>query len=382
MNFNEIIEEIRNFIIKGYYKNEEQVKIGIVLRVLNQFGWSIWDPNEVVSEYKVSDEDNTKVDFALFYSKFSPAVYIEAKSMNRADSANLSEIERQLRNYNRDNTAPLTIITDGKMWYFYLSQTGGTFSKKRFKDINWLKDTNDEIEESFRLFLKKEEHETGSAIRKANEFLNLTRKQVLIGESLHDAKTLADQPPFPSLVEAMIKIVKDKGVILTREEAIDGIKKARSFSDETTQTHQEESVPPRQRVVYTNTKRIFNNIDHTQRDSRFSEIYECKFDGKYLNKIGWNALLRVVFTKAFSLGWLIDRMHSETGINMFDHDPKTHGYNPIGYKNYYSLDVDATKAAKNIELLCIQLNLDLLIKYKYTQGPQVGKTGVIVNNKK
>lgn len=377
-----LIEEIRTHIQNGSFKNEEQVKLGIILRVLDRLGWNIWSPNEIVLEYKVSDEDNTKVDFALFYTPFSPAVYIEAKSMNRADSANLSEIERQLRNYNRDNTAPITIITDGKMWYFYLSQTGGAFSKKRFKDINWVKDTNEEIEESLRLFLQKEELETGSAIRKANEFLNLTRKQILIGESLHDAKSLADHPPFPSLVDAMIKIVKDKGIILNRDEAIEGIKKARSFSDDITRTFPEEKVSSRERVVQKKINNNFSHVDHTQRDLRWSEIFECRFDGKYLNRIGWNILLRVLLTKAFSLGWSVDRMHSETGINMFDHDPKTRGYNPVGYKNYYSLDVDATKAAKNIELLCIQLNLDLLIKYKYTQGPQVGKTGVIVNNKR
>lgn len=379
-----LIEEIRTHIQNGSFKNEEQLKLGIIIRVLDRLGWNIWNPNEIVLEYKVSDEDNTKVDFALFYERFSPAVYIEAKSMNRADSANLSEIERQLRNYNRDNTAPITIITDGKMWYFYLSQTGGTFSRKRFKEINWIKDTNEEIEESLRLFLEKGELVTGSAIRKANEFLNLSRKQILIGESLHDAKSLADHPPFPSLVDAMIKIVKEKGITLSREEAIEGIKKARSLSDTVIVQNPESNViiqPSREQAR--NIVNNFHTINHTQRDLRFSEIIECRFDGKILNrKVGWNGLLRIVFTKVLSFGWSIDRIHSETGINFFDHDPKTKGYNPVGYKNYYSLDVDATKAGKSIEMLCNQLNLDLFVKYRFNQGNHVGQIGIIENRRR
>jgi len=378
-----LIEEIRIHIQNGSFKNEEQVKLGIILRVLDRLGWNIWNPNETVLEYKVSDEDNTKVDFALFYSRFSPAVYIEAKSMNRADSANLSDIERQLRNYNRDNIAPITIITDGKMWYFYLSQAGGVFSKKRFKDINWIKDTNEEIEESLRLFLEKGELETGSAIRKANEFLNLSRKQILIGESLHDAKSLADHPPFPSLVDAMIQIVKDKGTILSREEAIEGIKKARSLSDNLIIQNPLNNIiihPTRTRER--NNDLIIQNINHTQRDLRFSEIIECRFDNKNLNRVSWNNLLRIIFTKIFSIGWAIDKVHNVTGIKIYDHNPNTRGYNPIGYKNYYSLDVESTKAGNNIELLCHQLNYDLFIKYRYNQGNLNGQIGTIENKRK
>ena len=46
--------------------------------------------------------------------------------------SDLLRIEQQLRDYNRNNTAQFSIITDGRKWRFYYSQTGGEFSHKCF----------------------------------------------------------------------------------------------------------------------------------------------------------------------------------------------------------------------------------------------------------
>ena len=74
---NDIIEKIKNHS----YINEELVRVGIVLRILNNLEWNIWDPNEISLEYKVTNEDSTKVDVAILDSLNFPVVFIFFKPL-------------------------------------------------------------------------------------------------------------------------------------------------------------------------------------------------------------------------------------------------------------------------------------------------------------
>jgi hypothetical protein len=94
------------------------------------------------------------VDIALFSKPRLPDVFIETKPLGRI-TTNLPETETQLRNYNRDNTALFSIITDGRVWRFYLSRAGGKFSEKCFKVIDLQGDDLDDIQISFSKFHHK-----------------------------------------------------------------------------------------------------------------------------------------------------------------------------------------------------------------------------------
>ena len=63
-------------------------------------------------------EDQTKVDLALILPPNAPSVFIEIKALGKF-KGNIGAIERQLRDYNRNNTAMFTILTDGQTWRFY-----------------------------------------------------------------------------------------------------------------------------------------------------------------------------------------------------------------------------------------------------------------------
>ena len=80
----------------------------------------------------VPNEDKSRVDIALFDSSPTPSVFIEIKAIGKLDT-DLVKYEVQLRDYNRNNTAPFSIITDGRKWRFYYSQTGGEFFSKMFQ---------------------------------------------------------------------------------------------------------------------------------------------------------------------------------------------------------------------------------------------------------
>jgi len=204
---NDIIEKIKN----QCYTNEELVRVGIVLRILNYLQWNIWDPNEVSLEYKVTNEDSTKVDVAILDSLNFPVVFIEVKSIGSINSRNLLEMEKQLRNYNRDNSARFAILTDGIKWRFYFSLTNGEFSKKKFKEFDLINSNKDEVIEAFEIFLSKKSLLSGTAIASAEEQLNLSRRERIIIESIHQATELFNQDPSLSKIAALIAVVEKKG---------------------------------------------------------------------------------------------------------------------------------------------------------------------------
>lgn len=213
------ISDIRTKINSGVYQNEEHVRLSLVARVLSKLGWNIWDPGEVNCEYNAcSYEDSSKVDIALFSTPRKPDVFIEVKAIGKIRS-DLEKTETQLRDYNRDNTALFSIITDGQNWRFYFSQTGGKFSEKCFKSVNLLDDDLSDIEDSFNKFLSKSTIENGSAATEAQKYLHLSEKQRVMEDKLPEAKRAVLIPPYPSLPEALKKLVSENGVTITVEEA-------------------------------------------------------------------------------------------------------------------------------------------------------------------
>jgi hypothetical protein len=222
----EILLDIRKKLIDNAYVNEEHVRMSLVARVVMQLGWDLWNPREVNAEFiAVPHEDQTRVDVALFLNTFSPSVFIEVKAVGKLEG-NIAPIERQLRDYNRNNTALFSIITDGRQWRFYYSQTGGEFSQKCFKIVDLLEDDIDDIEMFFDAFLSKSEISTGNAKRDAENYLRLNQKQRAMEDALPKARRLVLEPPFPSLPHALIQLAKAAGFSVTIEEASEFIKKS------------------------------------------------------------------------------------------------------------------------------------------------------------
>ena len=116
------LDDIRRKLADGVYKNEEHVRLSLVARILGELGWDLWNPSEVNSEFiAVPNEDSTRVDLALFLNPYSPpSVYVEVKAVGKLQG-DIGQFEIQLRDYNRNNTAVFSVITDGQRWNFYYS---------------------------------------------------------------------------------------------------------------------------------------------------------------------------------------------------------------------------------------------------------------------
>jgi len=217
------IADIRGKLADGRYTNEEHVRVGIVLRMLQDLGWDVWNPAEVYLEFPaVPAEDASKVDIALFVSSYSPTVYIEVKSLGRL-TGDISAHETQLRDYNRNNTALFSLITDGQKWRFYYSQTGGEFSSKCFKSVDLLTADMQDLETVFTDLLSSEEIASGNSRTKAEYYLQLNQKQRVMEDQLPQAKKAILESPYPTLPQALVGLAKRAGLSITEAEASDFI---------------------------------------------------------------------------------------------------------------------------------------------------------------
>lgn len=215
----ETIDDICSKLSEGIYYNEEHVRVCIVLRILSEMGWDIWNPTEVNTEFKpVRYEDSTRVDVALFCNSIAPAVFIEVKAVGRIGT-DLARIEQQLRDYNRNNTAEFSIITDGQKWFLYYSQTGGEFSQKRFKDFDLLEEETEDGARFLQLFLSKEKVSNGEARQEATTYLRLSQRQRALEDCLPKARRISQEPPFPRLPDSLAILMKQAGFEITEQEA-------------------------------------------------------------------------------------------------------------------------------------------------------------------
>jgi hypothetical protein len=112
-----------------------------------------------------------------------------------------------------------SIITDGRKWRFYYSQAGGEFSQKCFKILDLFEDDLDDVETFMKVFLTKSEVASGNAEQDARSYLQLSQKQRAMDDALPQARRMVDQPPFPSLPQALVERVLVSGFKITIEEA-------------------------------------------------------------------------------------------------------------------------------------------------------------------
>ncbi|AHJ97691.1 DUF4357 domain-containing protein [Hymenobacter swuensis] len=176
------------------------------------------------AEFKATpNEDVKRVDLALFADNLSEdAIFIECKATGNLAKGlpeDLAKVERQLRDYNKDNTAQLAIITNGRIWRFYYFYTSGKFASKHFKTLNLSEDDLETVAEFFTLFLSKAAVADRSARVAAESYLNLTRKQQKMQDARPEAERRITQYPFPSLPDALMQVVAEQHTAVSRQEA-------------------------------------------------------------------------------------------------------------------------------------------------------------------
>ena len=126
-----------------------------------------------------------------------------------------------MRDYNRNNTAIFSVLTDGRKWRFYLCQTGGEFYKKCFKELDLLdkSETTSDIEIALNAFLSKEKIANGQARRDATQYLSSSRRQRAMRDALPLAKRDIDTNPDQGLAQLLVRRLRKEGREISETDA-------------------------------------------------------------------------------------------------------------------------------------------------------------------
>ncbi len=156
----EILTNIITRLREGRFPNEQAISQGIVLPLLQELGWDIWDTNVVWPEFQTGEG---RVDFALCHPQSKPAVFIEVKQPGGAEGG-----VRQALEYAFHTGVPFIVLTDGRTWSFYLPAEQGSYEDRRVYMLD--------------LF----EREAVQAVETLKKYLSITR--VKSGKALDSAR--------------------------------------------------------------------------------------------------------------------------------------------------------------------------------------------------
>jgi len=362
----DVLADVKKKLCNGAYKNEEHVRLCLVARILLELGWNIWDPSQVDAEFRpVPSEDNTRVDLALFAKPGSPSAFVEIKAVGKMD---IGSTEVQLRNYNRDNTALFSIMTDGLIWRFYYPRSGGPFPDKCFKVIDLRNDSEDEILTAFETFLNKENILNGEAEKQANKRLKLTQRQKAMEGVLPEARNLTLNPPFPSLPQAIVEMLEKRGQHVSVDEASNFL---------TTFSTPASSVAPSVTLSVTPSVPTFTPsvppavMKHEQFNPdtppslRHTKVIKAFFGKEPASN--WNHLVKIGVQKAYVQGLDCHRILASVGGSIRDGHHAVDGYSPVENTNLSIQGRDADDCWRRARELARTLNQRLFVHFQWRE---------------
>lgn len=191
-----VIKDIRSQPITKVYKNEEHVRLSLVARICQKLGWNIWNPAEFNTELQVEklQGSNGEVDIALFLpeeNSDAAQVFIETKRPGKL-MPELKKCERQLVEYFGCHNTAISILTDGRIWRFYLPSLRGTFRDRLFAQVNLEEDDIDTLVTFFKNILHRDSFVDGKAEKKAKEMFEELRRIRMVQEVKMKAEEQAE----------------------------------------------------------------------------------------------------------------------------------------------------------------------------------------------
>lgn len=154
-----LVDRIRAGLDGGLYPNERAVSTSIVVPILRALDWDDSDPAQVMPEYT---NPRGRVDYALSPSRNSPAVFVEVKRVGQT-----AEADRQLFEYAFHEGAQIAVLTDGRIWNFYLPGQHGSYEDRRVYQLDIVERETAEIVLRFRRYLDRVRVADGRALSDA-----------------------------------------------------------------------------------------------------------------------------------------------------------------------------------------------------------------------
>ncbi len=153
------IADIQQGIKTGQFSNEATVSQGIVLRLLQALSWPMYDIQIVFPKYTIS---GNSFDYALCNPPTKPIILIKIT---------VGSLEEEQENHILADVhhtgVPVTILTNGTEWHFYLSGGQDLSNRKLFHKLNLLENSVGELVQHLDRYLAYETVCSGKAIETA-----------------------------------------------------------------------------------------------------------------------------------------------------------------------------------------------------------------------
>lgn len=170
MSLSEAITDIKDWLCKGLYANEQHVRFSLVGRIIHELDWDVWNPEIFNTEYTITVPDNSdnrhgttrtyKVDLALCEKSkkgTDPHILIEVKGVDMSEQQ-ATRGRNQLEIYSSKFDS-ISILTDGSTWEFYLNslkKINATFESCLISKVNLSEDSIGSICDVFCKLLRPE----------------------------------------------------------------------------------------------------------------------------------------------------------------------------------------------------------------------------------
>ena len=278
MELQKSIEEIRDHLERGGFKNEANVRHGIVNVLLQGLGWPISDTKIVCSEYPVG---SGRVDYALCHPPEMARVFIEAKSLGKVEDA-----VAQLFEYDSVKRVSIAVATDGQKWIFLYPTGVGTREERKVLELDL---TASDIEENTKFF---------------QEYLGY--KSVQMGRAEKAIKREYEQQYLPKVWKELVE-EKNPGLLTTVMD-----KTQRLFDFRPTQ----EQVFIFLKSLVSSTERVKPNepwtverfLEELLSSQKYKEDYESRKQTEKLCQLGTD-LINLVETKQWELTYKFNKFY-------------------------------------------------------------------------
>ena len=212
MQLERTVADIDQKLRDGRFPNEQSISQGIVLRILSDLGWDVYDTNVVWPEFSTGEG---RVDFALCAPPAKPKCFVEVKQQGKAEDG-----VKQALEYAFHTGAQFVTLTDGQTWSFYLPAEQGSYEDRRVFKLDLFERTEEESAEILRRYLDREKVASGQALDTARkEYRNKNRRsaaQKAIPAAWHELVDRGDE----LLVELLTDAVESKSGIRPDEKDV------------------------------------------------------------------------------------------------------------------------------------------------------------------
>jgi predicted type IV restriction endonuclease len=143
----------------GRFTSEAAVSNGIVLPLLHELGWPVFDTEIVVPQFSL---EGRRVDYALCGRRGQPHALIEVKRVGLAEGG-----DKQLFEYAFVRGVPLAVLSDGQEWSFYLPGEQGHYNERRVYKLDLLERSAEECGARLARYLGADDVRSGKALEAA-----------------------------------------------------------------------------------------------------------------------------------------------------------------------------------------------------------------------